>query len=189
MLNRLSYPTKLLSQTYSNLLFRAKSFFLVLFYKKLAVLCSEKKEVKWKLLTTYNENSEIEGINDWGVITEEEERMFKEGREAEVAEWSKAVDLGSIPKGRGFKPHLLHFLTSIIINNIICIPSYPQCDWSKTMSFWKSKKKDPSQSDTLQIAPESHFFSKPCLFLPNFSLWYLHWSAPYNFNSPIRWSI
>ena len=29
--------------------------------------------------------------------------------EAEVAEWSKAVDLGSIPKGRGFKPHLLHF--------------------------------------------------------------------------------
>ena len=32
------------------------------------------------------------------------------GREAEVAEWSKAVDLGSIPKGRGFKPHLLHFL-------------------------------------------------------------------------------
>ena len=33
-------------------------------------------------------------------------------REAEVAEWSKAVDLGSIPKGRGFKPHLLHFLLS-----------------------------------------------------------------------------
>jgi hypothetical protein len=31
-------------------------------------------------------------------------------KEAEVAEWSKAVDLGSIPKGRGFKPHLLHFL-------------------------------------------------------------------------------
>jgi hypothetical protein len=29
-----------------------------------------------------------------------------------VAEWSKAVDLGSIPKGRGFKPHLLHFLLS-----------------------------------------------------------------------------
>ena len=27
-----------------------------------------------------------------------------------MAEWSKAVDLGSIPKGRGFKPHLLHFL-------------------------------------------------------------------------------
>ena len=36
----------------------------------------------------------------------------KEGRKAEVAEWSKAVDLGSIPKGRGFKPHLLHFLSS-----------------------------------------------------------------------------
>jgi hypothetical protein len=36
------------------------------------------------------------------------------GREAEVAEWSKAVDLGSIPKGRGFKPHLLHFLITII---------------------------------------------------------------------------
>ena len=34
----------------------------------------------------------------------------EEFREAEVAEWSKAVDLGSIPKGRGFKPHLLHFL-------------------------------------------------------------------------------
>ena len=33
-----------------------------------------------------------------------------EVRIAEVAEWSKAVDLGSIPKGRGFKPHLLHFL-------------------------------------------------------------------------------
>ena len=33
-------------------------------------------------------------------------------REAEVAEWSKAVDLGSIPKGRGFKPHLLHFLSN-----------------------------------------------------------------------------
>ena len=28
-----------------------------------------------------------------------------------MAEWSKAVDLGSIPKGRGFKPHLLHFLS------------------------------------------------------------------------------
>ena len=28
----------------------------------------------------------------------------------EVAEWSKAADLGSVPKGRGFKPHLLHFL-------------------------------------------------------------------------------
>ena len=40
-------------------------------------------------------------------------REGSRGREAEVAEWSKAVDLGSIPKGRGFKPHLLHFLLLI----------------------------------------------------------------------------
>ncbi len=32
-------------------------------------------------------------------------------RRVEVAEWSKAVDSGSIPKGRGFKSHLQHFLT------------------------------------------------------------------------------
>ena len=30
----------------------------------------------------------------------------------EVAEWSKAVDSGSIPKGRGFKSRPQHFLTS-----------------------------------------------------------------------------
>jgi hypothetical protein len=40
-------------------------------------------------------------------------------RKAEVAEWSKAVDLGSIPKGRGFKPHLLHFLTTNLNKTII----------------------------------------------------------------------
>ena len=40
-------------------------------------------------------------------------------REAEVAEWSKAVDLGSIPKGRGFKPHLLHFLIFINLQKLI----------------------------------------------------------------------
>ncbi len=33
-------------------------------------------------------------------------------RRVEVAEWSKAVDSGSIPKGRGFKSHLQHFLIS-----------------------------------------------------------------------------
>ena len=37
-------------------------------------------------------------------------RESDNSQKAEVAEWSKAVDLGSIPKGRGFKPHLLHFL-------------------------------------------------------------------------------
>ncbi len=31
-------------------------------------------------------------------------------QKAKLAEWSKAVDLGSIPKGRGFKPHTSHFL-------------------------------------------------------------------------------
>ena len=46
-------------------------------------------------------------------ISGEEEEWADHGREAEVAEWSKAVDLGSIPKGRGFKPHLLHFFHSI----------------------------------------------------------------------------
>ena len=40
----------------------------------------------------------------------DEEKSVDGGGEVEVAEWSKAVDLGSIPKGRGFKPHLLHFL-------------------------------------------------------------------------------
>ena len=43
-------------------------------------------------------------------ISREEGNLVGSSREAEVAEWSKAVDLGSIPKGRGFKPHLLHFL-------------------------------------------------------------------------------
>ncbi len=36
-------------------------------------------------------------------------------RKVEVAEWSKAVDSGSIPKGRGFKSHLQHFLFYLII--------------------------------------------------------------------------
>lgn len=31
------------------------------------------------------------------------------GRNVEVAEWSKAVDSGSIPKGRGFKSRPQHF--------------------------------------------------------------------------------
>ena len=31
-----------------------------------------------------------------------------------MAEWSKAVDLGSIPKGRGFKPHFVHFLPMLL---------------------------------------------------------------------------
>jgi hypothetical protein len=30
--------------------------------------------------------------------------------EVEVAEWSKALDSGSSPKGRGFKSRPLHFL-------------------------------------------------------------------------------
>ncbi len=34
-------------------------------------------------------------------------------RRVEVAEWSKAVDSGSIPKGRGFKSHLQHFLSLV----------------------------------------------------------------------------
>ena len=46
-------------------------------------------------------------------ISREEGNLVGSSREAEVAEWSKAVDLGSIPKGRGFKPHLLHFLFTI----------------------------------------------------------------------------
>lgn len=32
------------------------------------------------------------------------------GMNVEVAEWSKAVDSGSIPKGRGFKSRPQHFL-------------------------------------------------------------------------------
>ncbi len=44
-----------------------------------------------------------------GVCFADEEGTGEGVRQAEVAEWSKAVDLGSIPKGRGFKPHLLHF--------------------------------------------------------------------------------
>ena len=31
-------------------------------------------------------------------------------KKVEVAEWSKAVDSGSIPKGRGFKSRPQHFL-------------------------------------------------------------------------------
>ena len=45
----------------------------------------------------------------WVCLTAEEVERMKGGRKVEVAEWSKAVDLGSIPKGRGFKPHLQHF--------------------------------------------------------------------------------
>ncbi len=43
-----------------------------------------------------------------------------------MAEWSKAVDLGSIPKGRGFKPHLLHFLYCKILLGISLL-SYTVC--------------------------------------------------------------
>ena len=44
-----------------------------------------------------------------------------------MAEWSKAVDLGSIPKGRGFKPHLLHFLLiSQIINKSSILHQVPR---------------------------------------------------------------
>ncbi len=35
-------------------------------------------------------------------------------RNVEVAEWSKAVDSGSIPKGRGFKSRPQHFFPSIL---------------------------------------------------------------------------
>ncbi len=31
-----------------------------------------------------------------------------QGATDDVAEWSKALDLGSSPKGRGFKPHRRH---------------------------------------------------------------------------------
>jgi hypothetical protein len=50
-------------------------------------------------------------------VSESIEGVVKKGRgegsvrRVEVAEWSKAVDSGSIPKGRGFKSHLQHFLT------------------------------------------------------------------------------
>ena len=41
--------------------------------------------------------------------------------EVEVAEWSKALDSGSSPKGRGFKSRPLHFFQStsspLIINS------------------------------------------------------------------------
>lgn len=33
--------------------------------------------------------------------------------EVEVAEWSKALDSGSSPKGRGFKSRPLHFLHTL----------------------------------------------------------------------------
>jgi hypothetical protein len=32
-----------------------------------------------------------------------------------VAEWSKALDLGSSPKGRGFKPHLYHIFRIFLL--------------------------------------------------------------------------
>ena len=43
-----------------------------------------------------------------------------------MAEWSKAVDLGSIPKGRGFKPHLQHFLSLFLFFKLffLSIDSY-----------------------------------------------------------------
>ena len=39
--------------------------------------------------------------------------------EVEVAEWSKALDSGSSPKGRGFKSRPLHFLNH---NQSLCLP-------------------------------------------------------------------
>ena len=59
-------------------------------------------------------------LNSYNSIKEGRSNIIEEknmnGYKAEVAEWSKAVDLGSIPKGRGFKPHLLHFLYRIKLN-------------------------------------------------------------------------
>ena len=47
---------------------------------------------------------------------------MEESGKVEVAEWSKAVDSGSIPKGRGFKSRPQHFLyISIFLNNYIKI--------------------------------------------------------------------
>ena len=51
------------------------------------------------------------------------------GKNVEVAEWSKAVDSGSIPKGRGFKSRLQHFfivptVMIIITNNIKYLSVY-----------------------------------------------------------------
>jgi hypothetical protein len=58
-------------------------------------------------------------LNSYNSIKEGRSNIIEEknmnGYKAEVAEWSKAVDLGSIPKGRGFKPHLLHFLFNLSI--------------------------------------------------------------------------
>ncbi len=45
-------------------------------------------------------------------------------QKVEVAEWSKAVDSGSIPKGRGFKSHLQHFFTLIAFSFILILLNY-----------------------------------------------------------------
>ena len=50
----------------------------------------------------------------WDVGSSLRERGGEMSNKDDVAEWSKAVDSGSIPKGRGFKSHLQHFFIRII---------------------------------------------------------------------------
>ena len=71
----------------------------------------KEKASYWKLVASPWFTSDIETY--LGFEAEKAECIS----ETEVAEWSKAVDLGSIPKGRGFKPHLLYFFYSIKIVN------------------------------------------------------------------------
>ena len=45
-------------------------------------------------------------------------------KKVEVAEWSKAVDSGSIPKGRGFKSRPQHFLLFLShLYSPFCLPT------------------------------------------------------------------
>jgi len=42
------------------------------------------------------------------------------GSNVEMAEWSKAMRLGRIPKGRGFKSHSRHFVEATPRDNSLC---------------------------------------------------------------------
>ena len=75
----------------------------------------------------YPSKSLKKGLTNSGNKAGEEIGRGKGCRKAEVAEWSKAVDLGSIPKGRGFKPHLLHFLNNLSLLHITYDQNCPPC--------------------------------------------------------------
>ena len=77
-------------------------------------------------------------------------------KRVEVAEWSKAVDSGSIPKGRGFKSRLLHFFYPTYIKHQpyhfwICTPTVPLHQFSMHIICQQSESQSSAQSRPLNV--------------------------------------